>query len=55
MLTDPVISGPPGMSFSVLPDDSILAGGTTAGTGVYIVTFRTPVIGLTVSGWPRHP
>ena len=41
------------MTFSVLPDDSIRAGGTTAGTGVYFVTFMMPVVGSPASG-SRH-
>ena len=35
------------MTFTILPDDSILAGGVVAAQGVYDVTYLVPVSGIT--------
>src|SRR4030095_10868960 len=45
--TNPTVSGPAGMTFTMLPDNSILAGGTTAAQGAYTVSYSTAVSGIT--------
>ena len=47
VLEDPNVSGPNGMTFTTLSDDSVLAGGTTASNGVYTVTYSTSLSGIT--------
>jgi len=47
VLTDLTVDGPPGMTFTTLPDDSILAGGTDPGQGVYVVSGETDLSGIT--------
>ena len=47
VLTNPIVSGPAGMTFTTLADHSILAGGTTAAQGVYTVSYVTAVSGIT--------
>ena len=47
VLTDPIVRGPAGMTFTTLPDQSVLAGGTPAVQGIYTVTYSTPVSGIT--------
>ena len=43
-----MITGPVGTTFTVLGDDSILAGGTTPATGVYTVTYNSvPITDIT--------
>lgn len=39
VLSNPVVTGPPGMTFTTLSDHSVLAGGTTAGEGTYSVSY----------------
>jgi len=46
-LTNPIVSGPAGMTFNTLADNSILAGGTTAATGVYNVSYSTTIDNIT--------
>jgi len=69
VLTNAAVTGPAGMTFTILPDDSILAGGVDAIIGVYTVAynsipisnitgFRLEVIedpSLPSSGPGRHP
>jgi hypothetical protein len=47
VLKNPIVHGPAGMTFTTLSDSSVLAGGTTAGQGIYTVTYATPVSGIT--------
>ncbi|MEM9542400.1 MAG: PEP-CTERM sorting domain-containing protein [Cyanobacteria bacterium P01_E01_bin.42] len=47
VLDNPIISGPSGMTFDILPDDSILAGGTIPNTGTYTLNFSTGVNNIT--------
>lgn len=47
VLTSPVIQGPTGMSFTVLSDASILAGGAVPGQGLYQVTYETDLKHIT--------
>ena len=47
VLTDLSVQGPSGMTFTTLPDDSILAGGVVPGQGVYGVTAFTDLSGIT--------
>ena len=47
VLTGPVISGPLGMTFTLLGDDSILAGGTIPATGLYDIQFTGSFSGIT--------
>jgi hypothetical protein len=42
-----VVQGPPGMTFSSLADDSVLAAGIVPGTGIYHVGARTNLSGIT--------
>ncbi|MBP0021935.1 MAG: PEP-CTERM sorting domain-containing protein [Cyanobacteria bacterium SBLK] len=47
VLENPLISGPGGMTFQTLADNSILAGGTTAFTGVYNLSYSTALNNIT--------
>jgi serine/threonine protein kinase len=50
VLTNPTVSGTAGiggMTFTTLPDNSVLAGGTTAAQGIYTVTYTTTISGIT--------
>src|SRR5262245_35555739 len=47
VLTGLSVQGPSGMTFTILPDDSVLAGGVIPGQGVYGVTALTDVSGIT--------
>ena len=47
VLQDLVVQGPPGMTFTNLPDDSVLAGGVVPGQGVYEVSAATNLSGIT--------
>lgn len=47
VLTNLNIDGPAGMTFSVLPDDSILVGGTIPDVGTYSVKYLNPVSHVT--------
>ncbi|MBP0021936.1 MAG: PEP-CTERM sorting domain-containing protein [Cyanobacteria bacterium SBLK] len=47
VLENPFISGPAGMTFTTLADNSILAGGTTAAQGVYNLTYSTNLNNIT--------
>jgi hypothetical protein len=47
ILTNPVVSGPAGMTFTSLADDSILAGGVIASQGIYSVTYSTVINNIT--------
>jgi hypothetical protein len=41
VLTNPIVTGPAGMTFTSVADDSILAGGTIAEQGIYSVSYST--------------
>lgn len=47
VLTNPIVTGPAGMTFTTLPDNSVLAGGPTAPQGTYTIVYSTPVSGIT--------
>jgi hypothetical protein len=47
VLRDLVVAGPAGMTFTALPDDSVLAGGPVAGQGTYEVTGVSTLSGIT--------
>lgn len=47
ILTSPIITLPPGMTFSVLGDSSILTGGTVPVTGLYTLRFDLPFSNVT--------
>ena len=47
VLTNPVVSGPAGMTFTSLSDDSILAGGIIATQGIYSLTYSTVINNIT--------
>lgn len=47
VLASPTVSGPAGMTFTTLGDNSILAGGMIAATGTYTVNFALPVSNIT--------
>ena len=47
VLTNPTVIGPAGMTFTTLPDNSVLAGGTTAAQGTYTVSYSTMISGIT--------
>ncbi len=47
VLTSPVISGPAGLTFTTLGDNSILASGTVPNTGVYDIQFTGSFSGIT--------
>lgn len=47
VLPDPVIVGPPGMTFTVLPDHSVLAGGSIPSIAVYDVRYFASHVGVT--------
>ena len=47
VLKNLVVQGPPGMTFTNLPDDSVLAGGVVPGQGIYNVTAVTNLAGIT--------
>jgi hypothetical protein len=47
ILTALTVQGPPGMTFTPLPDSSILAGGAISGQGVYSVVSALEVSGVT--------
>lgn len=47
VLTNPTLTGPAGMTFTTLGDDSILAGGVTAAQGVYAVSYTTAIDNIT--------
>jgi len=44
VLSSPGVVGPAGMTFTTLGDDSVLAGGTIAATGVYTVTYNNLLV-----------
>lgn len=47
VLSSPTVSGPAGMTFTTLADQSILAGGVIAAQGVYTVDYTTGISGIT--------
>lgn len=47
ILTNPIVTGPKGMTFTTLPDNSILAGGTIPATGTYTITYNTQISEVT--------
>ncbi|HFD86339.1 MAG TPA: hypothetical protein ENJ35_01535 [Gammaproteobacteria bacterium] len=47
VLSSPTVTGPAGMTFSTLPDNSILAGGTTAAQGEYTINYTTNISSIT--------
>lgn len=47
VLTSPTVTGPAGMTFSTLGDNSVLAGGTIAAQGVYTVKYTNLLDGVT--------
>ncbi len=47
VLSSPVVSGPAGMTFTTLVDQSVLAGGVTPGQGVYTVNYSNTISGIT--------
>jgi hypothetical protein len=47
VLTNPVVQGPAGMTFTTLSDNSVLAGGTVPGQGVYEVSAVANLSGIT--------
>jgi hypothetical protein len=47
VLSSPSVSGPAGMTFTTLADQSILAGGVIAAQGVYTVNYTTGINGIT--------
>ena len=47
VLSTPAVSGPAGMTFTTLGDQSILAGGVIAAQGSYTVTYSTGISGIT--------
>jgi hypothetical protein len=47
VLTNAVVNGPAGMTFTNLVDDSILAGGVIATQGIYTVSYSTVVNNIT--------
>lgn len=47
VLTNPVVTGPDGMTFTVLGDNSVLPGGSIPETGIYTVNFSTAITGVT--------
>jgi len=47
VLSSPIISGPAGMTFTTLGDQSILAGGITAAQGIYTVNYTTGISNIT--------
>lgn len=47
VLSNPLVEGPDGMTFAVLPDHSVLAGGTTANQGIYTVRYSAALAGVT--------
>jgi hypothetical protein len=47
ILQNLVMQGPFGMTFTNLPDDSVLAGGVVPGQGIYDVSAETDLKGIT--------
>jgi hypothetical protein len=47
VLTNPIVTGPTGMTFTMLPDNSVLAAGTIPATGTYVVVYNIPISGVT--------
>ena len=47
ILSNPVVNGPSGMTFTTLSDYSVLAGGAVPGKGVYEVSAEANVAGIT--------
>jgi hypothetical protein len=47
ILSSPVVTGPAGMTFTTLADQSVLAGGVTANQGVYTVNYSNSISGIT--------
>ena len=47
VLTNPVASGPAGMTFTTLGDNSVLTGGTIPNTGTYEVQYTGNFVGIT--------
>jgi hypothetical protein len=47
VLANPIVSGPAGMSFTTLADESLLAGGVVPDQGIYTVSYFTAVQGVT--------
>lgn len=46
-LANPIVTGPSGMTFTTLGDNSILAGGTVPNAGVYTVSYLTSLVDVT--------
>lgn len=47
VLSAPVVSGPAGMTFTTLVDQSVLAGGITPSQGIYTVNYSNAINGIT--------
>ncbi len=47
VLTNPAVSGPGGMTFTTLADESVLAGGVIAAQGIYTVSYSTGIDNIT--------
>jgi hypothetical protein len=47
ILSSPDVTGPAGMTFTTLGDQSVLAGGATADKGVYTVIYSSGISGIT--------
>ena len=47
ILSSPDVTGPAGMTFTTLGDQSVLAGGVTADKGVYTVIYSNVISGIT--------
>ncbi len=47
VLSNPLVSGPSGMTFTTLADDSVLAGGTIAAQATYTVSYSTGINNIT--------
>ncbi|MBP0018221.1 MAG: PEP-CTERM sorting domain-containing protein [Cyanobacteria bacterium SBLK] len=47
VLDNAIVTGPSGMTFTTLGDDSILAGGTVAATGTYTLNYSTTIDNIT--------
>jgi hypothetical protein len=46
-LSNPVVTGPAGMTFTTLGDNSILAGGPVPNSGTYTVSYSTSLVNVT--------
>lgn len=47
VLSNPVVLGPAGMTFTTLGDNSVLASGTVPNTGVYTASYSTSLVNVT--------